>query len=198
VSLTAPDASWRRVFDPCTPLLFDLFHYLEQNGYFWLVPEHATGPSSQVLPGYQVRHPCYSRKLFVRICESIVVKTSKCRDKCLKFACLYYCWIDLCDTTWATTRIVSTFACFYYCRLGLCAVVKTRDTTHISSSIKLSHDPYIRTYAMWKMTHNYSNIQSRNVSHTKTHTLKRIQTWYQVALVSRILKIVGLFCKRAL
>jgi len=41
-------------------------HYLEQNGYFWLVPEHAPGPSSQVLPGCRVRHPCYSKKLFVR------------------------------------------------------------------------------------------------------------------------------------
>ena len=30
----APEASWRRVFDPCTPLLFDSYHYLEQNGYF--------------------------------------------------------------------------------------------------------------------------------------------------------------------
>jgi len=47
-------------------LLFDLYHYLEQNGYFWLIPEHAAGPSSQVLPGCRVRHPCYSRKLFVR------------------------------------------------------------------------------------------------------------------------------------
>jgi len=31
---TAPEASWRRVLDPCTPILFDLYHYLEQNGYF--------------------------------------------------------------------------------------------------------------------------------------------------------------------
>jgi len=63
---TAPEASWRRGFDPCTPLRFDLYHYLEQNGYFWLVPELAPGPSSQVLPGCRVRHPCYSQKLFVR------------------------------------------------------------------------------------------------------------------------------------
>ena len=63
---TAPEASWRRGFDPCTPLLIDLFNYLEQNGYFWLVPEHAPGPSSQVLPGWRIRHPCYSKKLFVR------------------------------------------------------------------------------------------------------------------------------------
>jgi len=63
---SAPEASWRRVFDPCTSLLFDLYHYLEQNGYLWLVPEHDPGPSSQVLPGCRVRHPCYSKKLFVR------------------------------------------------------------------------------------------------------------------------------------
>ena len=63
---TAPEVSWRRVFYPCAPLLFDLYHYLEQNGYFWLVPEHAPGPSIQVLPGYRVRHPCYPKKLFVR------------------------------------------------------------------------------------------------------------------------------------
>jgi len=35
----AREASWRRAFDPCTPLLFDLYHYLDQNGYFGLVPE---------------------------------------------------------------------------------------------------------------------------------------------------------------
>ena len=64
--LNAPEASWRQVFDPCTPLLFGLYHYLEQNGYFWLVPEHDPSPSSQVLPGCRVRHPCYSKKLFVR------------------------------------------------------------------------------------------------------------------------------------
>jgi len=65
-SQSALEASWRRVLDPCTPLLFDLYHYLEQNEYFLLVPEHAPGPSSQVLPGSRVRHPCYSKKLFVR------------------------------------------------------------------------------------------------------------------------------------
>ena len=36
-----------------TPL-FDSYHYLEQNGAFWLVPEHAPGPSNQTLPGYGV------------------------------------------------------------------------------------------------------------------------------------------------
>jgi len=44
--VTAPEASWDWVFDPCTPRLFDLYHYSEQNGYFGLVPEHAPGPSS--------------------------------------------------------------------------------------------------------------------------------------------------------
>jgi len=66
-SLPAPKASWRRVFDPCTPLLFDLYHYPEQNGHFRLVPEHASGPSSHVLPSCRVWHPCYSKKLFVRL-----------------------------------------------------------------------------------------------------------------------------------
>jgi len=33
----AQEASWRRAFDPYTPLLFDLYHFLEQNGYFGLV-----------------------------------------------------------------------------------------------------------------------------------------------------------------
>jgi len=63
---SAPEASWRQGFDPCIPLLFDLYHYLEQNGCFGLVSEHAPGPSSQVLPGCRVRHPCYSKNLFVR------------------------------------------------------------------------------------------------------------------------------------
>ena len=43
----APEACWRRVFDPHAPLLFDLYHYLNGhfgNGHFGWVPEH-------VLPG---------------------------------------------------------------------------------------------------------------------------------------------------
>ena len=63
---TAPEASWRWGFDPFTPLFFDLYHYLEQNGHFWLAQEHAPGPSRQVLPGCWVRHPRYSKNLFVR------------------------------------------------------------------------------------------------------------------------------------
>ena len=34
VECSGPEASWRRVFNPWTPLLFDLCHYLEQNGSF--------------------------------------------------------------------------------------------------------------------------------------------------------------------
>jgi len=75
---TAPEASWRRVFDPCTPLLFDLYHYLEQNEYFWLVPEHAPGPGSQVLPGGRIRHPRYSKKLFVRYIRCAYTHTNIC------------------------------------------------------------------------------------------------------------------------
>ena len=36
----AREASWRRVFDPYAPLLFNLYHYLEQNLHFGLVPEN--------------------------------------------------------------------------------------------------------------------------------------------------------------
>ena len=34
---------------------------------FWISTRTAPGPISQVLPGCQVRHPQYSKKLFVRI-----------------------------------------------------------------------------------------------------------------------------------
>jgi len=33
-----PRSFFETAFRPCTPLLFDLYHYLEQNGYFGLVP----------------------------------------------------------------------------------------------------------------------------------------------------------------
>ena len=36
----AREASWRRVFDPYAPLLFNVYHYLEQNLHFGLVPEN--------------------------------------------------------------------------------------------------------------------------------------------------------------
>jgi len=72
----APEASWRKVFDPYTPLLFDLYQYLEQNRYFLLVPEHAPGLSIQVLPGCRVRHPCCPKKLFVQIYIEILYRLS--------------------------------------------------------------------------------------------------------------------------
>jgi len=37
---TARKASWRRVFDPYAPLLFNLYHSLGQNLLFGLVPEN--------------------------------------------------------------------------------------------------------------------------------------------------------------
>jgi len=50
----AREASWRRAFDLCTPLLFDLYHYLEQNGYFGLVPENQilSDPGSVLVDGF--------------------------------------------------------------------------------------------------------------------------------------------------
>ena len=42
---TAREASWRRAFEPCGPLLFILYHYLEQNLHFGLVPETQFGVS---------------------------------------------------------------------------------------------------------------------------------------------------------
>jgi len=37
---TTREASWRRVFDPYAPLLFNLYHYLKQNLHFGLSPEN--------------------------------------------------------------------------------------------------------------------------------------------------------------
>jgi len=65
-TLCALEASWSWGFDPCTPLLYDLYHYSELNYYFGLVPDHAPGPSSQDRPGCRVRHQLDSQKLFVR------------------------------------------------------------------------------------------------------------------------------------
>jgi len=63
---TAPEASWVRAFHPMSTLLFDLYHYLEQNGAFGLVPDHIPGLRSHILPGCRVRHPLSSKKIFVR------------------------------------------------------------------------------------------------------------------------------------
>jgi len=62
---TAPEASWRWVFDPL-PLFCLICTINPNNGYCGLVPEHAPGPSSQVLPGCRVRHPLGSKKVLVR------------------------------------------------------------------------------------------------------------------------------------
>ena len=92
---TAPETSRRRILDPCTPLLFDLYHYLEQNGYL-LVPEHTPGPSSQVLPGCRVRHPCYSKKLFVRLLmalllDAVLERWTICCSVCCSAQCVAVC-----------------------------------------------------------------------------------------------------------
>ena len=77
--LSAREASWRRSFDPCTPLLVDLYHYLEQNGCFGLVPENpilidlgsilVDGFDTHLIPWSSTPtlfHAPYSMKLFVR------------------------------------------------------------------------------------------------------------------------------------
>jgi len=64
--LSAPGASWRWVFDPVTLFCFHAYHYLEQNGAFWSVPEHVPGSSIQVFPGCRVRHPIGTKKVLVR------------------------------------------------------------------------------------------------------------------------------------
>jgi len=38
-AVSAREACWRRAFDPCAPLLFVLYRYLEQNLHFGSVPE---------------------------------------------------------------------------------------------------------------------------------------------------------------
>ena len=84
--ISAPEASCRRVFDPCAPLLFDLCYFLEQNGHFVLVPEHAPGPISQVLPGCRVRHPLGYKNGFVRIyiyIASVSLCFHSCKDLCV-------------------------------------------------------------------------------------------------------------------
>jgi len=51
---------------PLYPLFVWFVPFSRTKRDFWLVPEDASGPSSQVLPGCRVRHPCYSKKLFVQ------------------------------------------------------------------------------------------------------------------------------------
>ena len=100
IAHTIPEASLRRFFDPCTPLFFDLYHYLEQNGYFCLVPEHAPGPSSQVIPGCRVRHPCSSKKLFVRHKDTLTrVKHQPSVSKHFKSLLLRSCLLQNPKTT---------------------------------------------------------------------------------------------------
>jgi len=54
---TAPEASWRQVFDPYAPLLFNLYHHLEQKGYFGLVPEYARGPGRAAMERFCAQLP---------------------------------------------------------------------------------------------------------------------------------------------
>ena len=93
----ASEVSWRRDFHPCTPLLFDLYHYLEQNGYFWVVQDHAPGPSNQVLPGCRVRHPCYSMKLFVRECIQEFIQECCFAVLCVFVSCCWRVCVCVCD-----------------------------------------------------------------------------------------------------
>jgi len=89
------------------PLYLSLYHYHEQKGYFWLVPEHAPGPSSQVLRGCRVRHPCYSKKLFVRYVYSLTVNTyvtCLLTDFCLLYLLTSSCTHVICLLTYRVAK----------------------------------------------------------------------------------------------
>jgi len=55
---SAREASWRRAFDPCTPLRVDLYHFLEQHWYFGLEPENPilSEPGLILVDGFDTRH----------------------------------------------------------------------------------------------------------------------------------------------
>jgi len=65
---TAREASWRRALDPCTPHLFDLYHCLQQNGYFGLVPENPilSEPGSIPVDGFMRYIEPTSKESFTR------------------------------------------------------------------------------------------------------------------------------------
>ena len=83
-SKTAREASWRQAFDPCTPLLFDLYHYIEQNGYFGLIPGKSilSVQGSKLVDGFDTR-------LSPR---SFPCGTFRCSHVCID--CPMHTWLD--------------------------------------------------------------------------------------------------------
>ena len=99
----APEASWGRVFDLCTPLLFDLYHSLWTERYFRLMSEHAPGPCSQVFSGCRVRYPLGSKSGFIWYqCHGSVCEFACCED------CFYYCsWRNNVIVLFGTLKVQS-------------------------------------------------------------------------------------------
>jgi hypothetical protein len=65
--ISALEASWRRGLDPYAPLLFNLYHYLEQNQHFGLVPENQFSVKLKIVgTSGQVQHCFIPRSFFVR------------------------------------------------------------------------------------------------------------------------------------
>jgi len=80
-----------------------------KNIVFGLVPEHALGPSSQVIPGYRVRHPCYSKKHFVRTSSCRVARTTVSSPSTYRF-----CSINLPPGTGGASREWSQTKTLYW------------------------------------------------------------------------------------
>jgi len=130
---SAPEASWVRGFDPVTPLLFNLYQYLEQNAAFGLVPEHATGHRSQVLPGDRVRHPLSSKKILVRLFDTHIDFT-------------YF-------HTWDLTHVTCV------CDMAQSPLIRIWNTTHSY----MRHDSFTyETWLIhiWDTTHSYMKHHS--------------------------------------
>jgi len=86
--VSAREASWRRAFDPCTPLLFDLYHFREQNGYFGLVTENPIliEPGSILVDGFDTR-------LIPRSFSCGMLRSRRCcvskKMMCIKRRCVF-------------------------------------------------------------------------------------------------------------
>jgi len=98
-------------FDPWSPGLFELYRYLEQNGVFGLVPEHAPGPSIQVLPGCRVRHPLGTQKSFVRYtCNTPRAATTLQHTTCCNYSATHSRPANLQHTKCCNTRNTATLS----------------------------------------------------------------------------------------
>ena len=141
-SRSAREASWRRAFDPCSPLLFILYHYLEQNLHFWLVPEppQVLAARSFLVAGFDTLN--IPRSISCGHLWNHVTYESRC--------------------VWVMSHM--SHVLYESCHIRICHVTYVDESCHIWVTLRVSHVTY-ESCPIWVISHMSHVIFQRVTLH---------------------------------